>query len=58
MCVSRFAKDLRARGISVWLDVFEIEVGDRPRLKIEDAIANARFFCLVMSEPAIKSFYV
>ncbi|MCC7106241.1 MAG: TIR domain-containing protein [Chloroflexi bacterium] len=56
--VRRLAEDLQGSGLSVWLDALELEVGDQFRRKIEDGISHSRYFCLVVSEPAMKSYYV
>jgi len=52
------AADLRDHQVTVWLDTLEIEPGDRPRQRIEDAIEQCTFFCLIISEASMSSFYV
>jgi len=56
--VDTLAADLKDHNISVWIDRLEIEVGDRPRARIEDAIDKCRYFCLVISDASMKSYYV
>lgn len=34
---------LRRAGVRVWLDKFQIEIGDSLRLKIDEGLANSRF---------------
>lgn len=56
--VSRLARDLEDHGVSVWMDSIELTVGDKFHRKIEDAIANSRYFCLALSDAALASYYV
>lgn len=54
----RLRGDLEDHHITVWLDRLEIAPGDRPRQKIESAIESSRYFCLIISDAAMKSYYV
>lgn len=49
--VRPLAHALRARGISVWYDEFELRVGDSLRRKIDAGIARSRFGLVVLSKP-------
>jgi CheY-like chemotaxis protein len=52
------AKDLKQNGVSVWLDEWEIKVGDEIRQKIEHGIENFEFFIIVLSQHSIESNWV
>lgn len=54
----RLAADLEDQGLRVWLDVLEIEVGDRFRERIENGNETSRYFCLLISNAALDSYYV
>lgn len=41
---------LRSRGIRVWLDKFELQIGDSLRAKIDEGLANCRHGVVVLSE--------
>ena len=41
---------LRRQGVRVWLDKFQIEIGDSLRQKIDQGLANSRFGVVVLSE--------
>lgn len=56
--VTRLAEDLRSHAVDIFQDTVEIEVGDTHRLKIEDAIQRSRYFCLVITQASMKSYYV
>lgn len=47
--VSRIAKNLNTCGVDVWLDAWELRVGDDLHQKIADAIAKSRFVAVVVS---------
>lgn len=51
--VRPLAEALRARGLAVWFDEFELRVGDSLRRKIDAGIARSRFGLVVLS----KSFF-
>jgi hypothetical protein len=55
--VDQLVRDLEDHQITVWLDRIELEPGDTPRRKIEEAIDACQFFCFVISEAALNSFY-
>lgn len=56
--VDKLVADLKDHNIAAWVDRLEIEVGDQPRTRIEDAIDKCRYFCLVISDASMKSYYV
>ena len=41
---------LRRLGVRVWLDKFQIEIGDSLRQKIDEGLANSRFGVVILSE--------
>ena len=41
---------LRRLGVRVWLDEFQIDIGDSIRRKIDDGLANSRFGVVILSE--------
>jgi hypothetical protein len=41
---------LRRAGVRVWLDKFQIELGDSLRQKIDEGLANSRFGVVILSE--------
>lgn len=41
---------LRRAGVRVWLDKFQIEIGDSLRQKIDEGLANSRFGVVILSE--------
>jgi hypothetical protein len=41
---------LRRAGVRVWLDQFQIEIGDSLRQKIDEGLANSRFGVVILSE--------
>jgi hypothetical protein len=48
--VRPLAEALRASGLEVWYDEFELKLGDSLRRKIDAGIARARFGIVVLSE--------
>ncbi len=57
--VSGFAVRLRARGIDVWLDKWEILPGDKLVGKIfDEGIGNAEFIIIVLSNKSISKPWV
>jgi len=44
------AEALRRLGVRVWLDKFQIEIGDSLREKIDEGLANSRFGVVILSE--------
>lgn len=56
--VRMLAADLVAKGHDVWLDEWEIKIGESIPLKIEQALTDADFVLLVLSESATKSNWV
>ncbi len=55
MTVLPVAERLKADGVSVWLDAWEIEPGDLIQRKIDDGLENSRNLVLFMSENAFSS---
>jgi uncharacterized protein DUF1883/TIR domain-containing protein len=47
--VRPLSQALRARGLEVWFDEFELQIGDSLRRKIDAAIARSRFGVVVLS---------
>ena len=45
------AHALRERGVSVWYDDFELQIGDSLRKRIDGGIANSRFGLVILSKP-------
>lgn len=57
--VERLATDLRTReGIDAWLDKWEILPGDRIPEKLEEGLANAGIFLLILSPDSVNSQWV
>lgn len=56
--VVRLATDLKQKGILVWLDEWEIKVGDEIRQKIEHGIAEYDYFVIVLSKHSVASTWV
>ncbi|MDQ6912675.1 MAG: toll/interleukin-1 receptor domain-containing protein [Verrucomicrobiota bacterium] len=50
----RIDADLRQRGIRVWRDNAEIQIGDSITTKIEDALRESYAFCIVLSKRALE----
>lgn len=46
------------RGCTVWLDVFDIRVGENLKRELGDGIANADALCLLLSPTAVASRWV
>ena len=47
--VSQLAQDLNICGVDVWLDAWELRVGDDLHQRIADAIANSRYVAVAVS---------
>lgn len=56
--VRRLAVDLINEGFPVWLDEWELEVGESLINRIYGAVAESTFFVLVMSEASVRSGWV
>jgi len=56
--VERLAEDLHTHGVKVWLDKWEINVGDSIIEKIEDGIAENDFLAVVLSLNSTQSNWV
>lgn len=56
--VEKLACDLKRLGVNVWLDKWEIRVGDSITWKIEEGIRENEFLGLVLSPEAVASEWV
>lgn len=57
--VAKLAKDLKDSGISIWLDIWKINIGDSFRKKIyEEGISKSDYLLIVLSKDSIKSNWV
>lgn len=52
--VRPLAKSLKEKGISVWYDEFELNIGDSLRRKIDQGLSKSRFGIVVISRAFIK----
>ncbi len=48
------AEHLRTAGLDVWLDTFELRIGDSLRRKIDAGLAGSRFGVVVLSKPFFR----
>lgn len=58
IAVRELAQKLRADGINVWLDEWEIKPGDIIGIKVEEGLAKSRVLILIMSANAFASDWV
>ncbi|MDA3800226.1 MAG: toll/interleukin-1 receptor domain-containing protein [Kiritimatiellae bacterium] len=56
--VKRLANDLKSTGISVWLDEWEIKVGDRITQKINCGLDDSDYVAIWLTKAAISSKWV
>lgn len=56
--VERLASDLRANGVDVWYDKWEIKVGDSIVSKINDAISSRDYLAVVLTPRSVASRWV
>ncbi len=56
--VERLAYDLLAHGVDVWLDAWEMQVGDSLRDKIQQGISEAGWLLVVLSPHSVQSKWV
>ncbi len=54
----KLAKDLRSAGIPVWVDLFEIQIGDSLIEKIKEGITRADYIGVILSPRSISSHWV
>jgi len=54
----RLAKDLSTRGLPVWYDKLDLQVGDSVPGKINEGLAEAKYFLIVLSPKAVESRWV
>lgn len=52
--VDRLCSELEVRGVDVWRDSKDIQVGDSIVAKIEEGIEKSQYFCLVLSEASVR----
>jgi hypothetical protein len=56
--VSKLARDLHSRGVSVWWDKWMMKVGDSLHKKIQEGITNSALLCVVLSPDSVSSPWV
>lgn len=56
--VDRLVSDLQAKEISVWYDKFDLTIGESIPGKINEGIAAAKYFIIVLSPDAVSSPWV
>jgi hypothetical protein len=56
--VDRLVNDLSSRGIKIWLDKWEIKVGDSITEKINQGIKQNDYLIIVLSKASVKSEWV
>lgn len=54
----RLAEDLKRTGLEVWLDEWEIAVGDRITQKIQRGISGANYLAVWITETSLRSSWV
>lgn len=58
VAVRRLARDLREHDIDVWLDEWEIKVGDSISQKIEQGLMEANYLLIWLTKSAVQSGWV
>jgi hypothetical protein len=56
--VRHLAEDLKGMGLDVWLDEWEILVGDRVTQKIQEGLKNTRYLAVWLTRHAVESGWV
>lgn len=56
--VRKVRDDLAARGVPVWLDEAEIQIGDSLTAKIAEGIERSRYFAVFLSEKSVDAPWV
>jgi formylglycine-generating enzyme required for sulfatase activity len=56
--VLRLAEDLKRAGAEVWLDQYQIQVGDRITQKIQEGLKDARYLTVWLTREAVQSGWV
>ena len=56
--VSRLVQELASRGIEIWIDLWDMKVGDSLTKKIQDGIAQAAWLAVVLSPGSVSSPWV
>lgn len=56
--VKKLARDLKKLGVTVWVDEWEIQVGESLTWKIEAGIRENEYLGLVLSPDALQSEWV
>jgi hypothetical protein len=54
----RLAMDLRAAGLKVWIDKWEMQIGDSLNKKVAEGISNSAWLCVVLSPDSVASPWV
>ncbi|GEM_PF-6547060 len=54
----KIARDLQGRGIDVWFDKWDLEIGHDLTVKIQEAIAENQFLIIILSPDAMASEWV
>ena len=52
--VRPFVETLKSKGVAVWYDEFELQVGDSLRRSIENGLKNSKYGIVVLSEAFFK----
>ena len=56
--VERLANDLTGKDLNIWLDKWEIKIGDSIVEKINEGLTDSDYFAIVMSPDSLKSVWV
>ena len=56
--VDRLVVDLRRHSIAVWYDKFDLNIGDSVPGSLNQALADAKYFAIVLSKAAVASSWV
>jgi hypothetical protein len=56
--VEKLAEDIEDAGVNCWLDLWEIQVGDSLRKKVEGGIKAADWLVVILSQFSVKSKWV
>ena len=56
--VDKLVNDLIKHGVDVWYDKFDIQLGDSVPGKINEGIANSKYFAIVLSPASVTSKWV
>ena len=56
--VRKLAKDLKAKGIQVWLDEWEIYIGDSIPQKVQEGLKSCNYLAVWLTQEAVSSGWV